>query len=103
MCGWMRAEEEPMTRSRPWHALTLVGVLIATLQIAPAPAGARPAAAVGLESAHWIWFPEGDPTRTVPAATRHLRRTFTAPAGPYSDAQLVLTGDDTADVWLNDT
>ncbi|GIF22914.1 alpha-L-rhamnosidase [Actinoplanes tereljensis] len=58
---------------------------------------------VSLEPAHWIWYPEGDPTQTAPAASRYLRRTFTAPAGPYTDAQLVVTGDDTVDVWLNDT
>ncbi|HEY0534516.1 MAG TPA: family 78 glycoside hydrolase catalytic domain [Actinoplanes sp.] len=58
---------------------------------------------VSLGSAHWIWYPEGDPTQNAPAATRYLRRDFTAPAGPYSDAQLVLTGDDAIDVWLNGT
>jgi alpha-L-rhamnosidase len=58
---------------------------------------------VSLSPAHWIWFPEGDPTTTAPAATRYLKRDFTAPTGPYTDAQLVLTGDDTVDVWLNGT
>jgi alpha-L-rhamnosidase len=56
-----------------------------------------------LTNAHWIWFPEGDPAVSAPAATRYLRRTFTAPSGPYTDAHLVVTGDDTVDVWLNDT
>jgi alpha-L-rhamnosidase len=60
-------------------------------------------APVGLAGAHWIWYPEGDPATTAPAATRYLRRTFTAPAGPWTDAQLVVTGDDTVDVWLNGT
>ncbi|MBM2620304.1 family 78 glycoside hydrolase catalytic domain [Actinoplanes sp. LDG1-06] len=63
----------------------------------------KAAAAVNLDAAHWIWYPEGDPVQTAPAATRYLRRTFTAPTGPYTDAQLVLTGDDTVDVWLNET
>ena len=56
-----------------------------------------------LTNAHWIWFPEGEPATSAPAATRYLRRTFTAPSGPYTDAHLVVTGDDTVDVWLNDT
>ncbi|GFJ82983.1 hypothetical protein [Phytohabitans houttuyneae] len=56
-----------------------------------------------MANARWIWFPEGDPAASAPAATRYLRRTFTAPAGPYTAAHLVVTGDDTVDVWLNDT
>jgi alpha-L-rhamnosidase len=74
---------------------------------AAAPPVSRPAALitapVGLAGAHWIWYAEGEPAQSAPAATRYLRRTFTAPAGPYTDAQLVVTGDDTVDVWLNDT
>jgi alpha-L-rhamnosidase len=69
----------------------------------PAAAAAPVTAPVSLTGAHWIWYPGGDPTRSAPAATRYLQRTFTAPAGPYTDAQLVITGDDTLDVWLNGT
>jgi alpha-L-rhamnosidase len=69
----------------------------------PAPRAALVTTPVTLDSAHWIWYPEGDPVTTAPAATRYLRRDFTAPAGPYTDAQLVVTGDDTTDVWLNGT
>jgi len=79
-------------------AATIVTVLTLTLAT-PALA----AAPVALDAAHWIWYPEGDPVQSAPAATRYLRRVFTAPAGPYTDAQLVVTGDDTVDVWLNDT
>ncbi|GIM97363.1 alpha-L-rhamnosidase [Paractinoplanes toevensis] len=85
-----------------------VAALLAITVTAP-PATASPpqqalvTSPVSLDPAHWIWYPEGDPTQTAPAATRYLRRTFTAPAGPYTDAQLVVTGDDTVDVWLNDT
>ncbi|MFI5933362.1 family 78 glycoside hydrolase catalytic domain [Actinoplanes sp. NPDC051494] len=58
---------------------------------------------VSLTGAHWIWSDDGDPATNVPAGTRYLRRTFTAPSGPYTDAQLVVAGDDNVDVWLNDT
>ena len=58
---------------------------------------------VALDAARWIWYPEGSPAADAPVATRYLRRAFTAPAGPYSDAQLVVAGDDTVDVWLNGT
>jgi alpha-L-rhamnosidase len=80
-------------------ALALTGIV----QPTRANAAALVTTPVSLAGAHWIWFNEGDPTQSVPAATRYLRRTFTAPAGPYTDAQLVVTGDDTVDVWLNDT
>ncbi|GAA2631725.1 alpha-L-rhamnosidase [Paractinoplanes durhamensis] len=81
--------------------LLLVLLLIVTSVLVPAAAAT--AAPAGLDNAHWIWFPEGDPAVTAPAATRYLRREFTAPAGPWTDAQLVVTGDDTTDVWLNGT
>lgn len=101
-----------MARRNPWHVIALTVAITAALadpaaaapppQAATAPAlQAAAAPAVGLDAAHWIWYPEGDPTQTAPAATRYLRRTFTAPAGPYTDAQLVVTGDDVTDVWLN--
>ncbi|GAA3351878.1 family 78 glycoside hydrolase catalytic domain [Amorphoplanes nipponensis] len=105
-------------RPRPTVLITAVVTALATVLAAPAasPAAGRaaaeqpagPAAAlvttpVSLTGAHWIWFAEGDPATTAPAGPRQLRRTFTAPAGPYTDAQLVVTGDDTVDVWLNDT
>jgi alpha-L-rhamnosidase len=81
-------------------------ILAALAALVLIPIHATPAAAaapVGLTGAHWIWYPEGSPAQDAPAATRYLRRTFTAPAGPYSDAQLVVTGDDTLDVWVNGT
>ncbi|WP_306204996.1 alpha-L-rhamnosidase [Actinoplanes sp. RD1] len=53
----------------------------------------------GVTGASWIWFPEGDPAVEVPAATRSFRRTVDLPA--TGAATLVVTGDDTADVWVN--
>ncbi|MBU2668994.1 glycoside hydrolase family 78 protein [Actinoplanes bogorensis] len=105
-----------MARPVPRRALPLISAATAALLTIPTPVhAATPTAArltptntsaaiapIGLGTARWIWYPEGDPVQSAPAATRYLRRTFTAPAGPYTDAQLVVTGDDTVDVWLND-
>jgi len=102
------------SRSRRTALATAAVTALATVLVAPgtAPAGAAPpvhslaalvTAPVGLDGAHWIWYAEGEPATSAPAATRYLSRTFTAPAGPWTDAQLVVTGDDTVDVWLNGT
>jgi alpha-L-rhamnosidase len=103
-----------MARSVPPPALKrfLLPALAAVLVLPGAPAAASPpvhrsaalvTTPVSLTGAHWIWYAEGDPATSAPAATRYLSRTFTAPAGPWTDAQLVVTGDDTVDVWLNGT
>jgi alpha-L-rhamnosidase len=83
--------------------LSLLATVVLCSVLVAAPARATVTTPVDLTNAHWIWYPEGDPTVEAPVATRYLRRTFTAPAGPYTDAQLVVTGDDTVDVWLNGT
>jgi alpha-L-rhamnosidase len=101
------AAAAPAAGPRADHAAASPGRVAADRAAANASAGHRAAALVAapvsLAGAHWIWYAEGDPAQSAPAATRYLRRTFTAPAGPYTDAQLVVTGDDTVDVWLNDT
>jgi alpha-L-rhamnosidase len=101
------AAAAPAAGPRADHAAASPGRVAADRTAANASAGHRAAALVAapvsLAGAHWIWYAEGDPAQSAPAATRYLRRTFTAPAGPYTDAQLVVTGDDTVDVWLNDT
>jgi alpha-L-rhamnosidase len=80
-------------------ALVALAVALSTVAIArPAAAAVTP---VSLSGAHWIWYPEGDPHVNAPAATRYFRKTFTVASGAVSDAQLVVTGDDTVDVWLN--
>jgi alpha-L-rhamnosidase len=33
-----------------------------------------------LDSAQWIWFPEGDPASGAPAGNCYFRRAFTLPA-----------------------
>lgn len=91
-----------MLPSKLWRATTTTLAAILALSGAAAPpAGAAPPPA--LAGAHWIWYPEGDARVSAPAATRYFRTTFTVPAGAVTEARLVLTGDDTADVWLNGT
>nr|WSX75305.1 glycoside hydrolase family 78 protein [Streptomyces sp. NBC_00899] len=81
------------------------GVVAAGMLASPHAAAAAPLSApatpVGLSGAHWIWYPEGNPSVSAPVAHRYFRRAFTVPAGAVSDAQLVVTGDDAVDVWLN--
>ncbi|MEU0966072.1 family 78 glycoside hydrolase catalytic domain [Streptomyces sp. NPDC005917] len=68
---------------------------------AQAAAATPPAGPVGLSPAHWIWYPEGDPGSDAPAGHRYFRTSFTVAEGEVTDAQLVVTGDDSVDVWLN--
>ncbi|MER8032221.1 alpha-L-rhamnosidase [Streptomyces bauhiniae] len=49
--------------------------------------------APSLEGASWIWFPEGDPASSAPAATRWFRGRVEVPAG-VTRARLVMTADD---------
>ncbi|MET8289855.1 hypothetical protein ABZV80_32190 [Streptomyces sp. NPDC005132] len=53
------------------------------------------APALRLDDAHWIWYPEGNPSDSAPAGTRYLRRSFDLPAGAQiSTAEMQLTADD---------
>ncbi|MEU8956327.1 alpha-L-rhamnosidase [Streptomyces sp. NPDC048518] len=64
-----------------------------------------PAALVGtpsLEAASWIWFPEGDPANSAPAATRWFRGHLDVPAG-VTRARLVVTADDGFTAYVNGT
>ncbi|MEV7325691.1 family 78 glycoside hydrolase catalytic domain [Streptomyces sp. NPDC093970] len=72
-------------------------------QPALAATGTPAAGPVGLSPARWIWYPEGDPRSGAPAGHRYFRTEFTVAEGAVSDAQLVVTGDDSVDVWLNGT
>src|SRR5688500_20376187 len=96
----------PLTHRRaprkPTAASLLAALLVAALLVVPSPTPAA-AAPVGLAGAHWIWYPEGDPRVSVPAAPRYFRTTFTVHSGAVSEAQFVVTGDDSVDVWLNGT
>src|SRR4051794_15034966 len=84
-------------------ALAAAGFPALTATPASAVPRAAAAAPVGLAGAHWVWFPEGSPAASAPAGDRYFRRTFDVPAGAVTEAQFVVTGDDTVDVWLNGT
>ncbi len=63
-------------------------------------AGNEPA--LSLDSAQWIWFPEGIPARNAPAAKRFFRRTFAVPEGQHvQSARLRITADDRFTVRLD--
>lgn len=68
---------------------------------AQAATGTPRAEPVELSRAHWIWYPEGNPGTGAPTGHRYFRTAFTVAEGEVTDAQLVVTGDDTVDVWLN--
>jgi alpha-L-rhamnosidase len=87
----------PRNSRRAVFAVLITTLVLSVLTVPPVSA----APPVGLSGAHWIWYPEGDPRVSAPAAHRYFRKTFTVAAGAVSDAQLVVTGDDTVDVWLN--
>ncbi|HEU5473650.1 MAG TPA: family 78 glycoside hydrolase catalytic domain [Actinophytocola sp.] len=92
----------PRTSRRVVVTALVATVILSGLGVPTPPVSvAQPAPAVSLAGAHWIWYPEGDPRVSAPAAHRYFRATFTVAAGAVSDAQLVVTGDDTVDVWLN--
>jgi alpha-L-rhamnosidase len=55
-----------------------------------------------LQGASWIWYPEGDPKNSAPAATRYFRRPFAVPSTKgLTSARLIMTGDDGFTAWLN--
>ncbi|WP_405833842.1 family 78 glycoside hydrolase catalytic domain [Streptomyces sp. NBC_01176] len=60
------------------------------------------APALRLDDAHWIWYPEGNPSDSAPAGTRCLRRSFDLPAGArLSTAETQLTADDRFTLFVN--
>jgi alpha-L-rhamnosidase len=91
----------PRNSRRAVVAALVTTLVFSAVTVSSVPASA--AAPVGLSGAHWIWYPDGDPRVSAPAAHRYFRKAFTVAAGAVSDAQLVVTGDDTVDVWLNGT
>jgi len=56
--------------------------------------------APSFEGGSWIWFPEGDPTNSVPAATRWFRGTTQLPDG-ITSATLAITADNVYAVSVN--
>ncbi|MGW6020501.1 alpha-L-rhamnosidase [Streptomyces sp. NPDC055099] len=66
---------------------------------------AAPASLVGapaLDGASWIWFPEGDPATSAPAATRWFRGRVDVPEG-VTRARLVMTADDGYTAYVDGT
>ncbi|GAA3585551.1 family 78 glycoside hydrolase catalytic domain [Amycolatopsis ultiminotia] len=87
---------------------TALGAVLLLAGIAALPSGATSrsgpgtaAAPLDLSAAHWVWYPEGDPRVSAPAAQRYFRTTFAVAAGAVDDARFLVTGDDLVDVWLN--
>uniref|UniRef100_A0AAU2A2L3 alpha-L-rhamnosidase n=1 Tax=Streptomyces sp. NBC_00093 TaxID=2975649 RepID=A0AAU2A2L3_9ACTN len=56
--------------------------------------------APSFEGGSWIWFPEGDPTNSVPAATRWFRGRAQLPDG-ITSATLAITADNVYAVSVN--
>ncbi|WP_394846111.1 glycoside hydrolase family 78 protein [Pendulispora brunnea] len=57
-----------------------------------------------LNSAQWIWFPEGDPVTSAPAGERYFRKSFTLPAGAnITAATCIMTVDDEFELFVNGT
>jgi putative heme-binding domain-containing protein len=50
---------------------------------------------------HWIWFDEGDPTKSAPAETRYFRKTFEIEAPFADEATLEVTADNKFKAWFN--
>jgi hypothetical protein len=57
---------------------------------------------LNLAQAHWIWFPEGNPSKDAPAAKRFFRRAFVLPeTNAIASARLRIAADDVFDARLN--
>ncbi|RFU83894.1 hydrolase [Streptomyces triticagri] len=57
---------------------------------------------LGLDDAHWIWYPEGDPAAGLPAMTRWFRLGVDVPQGRRVErARMFLTADDSFVLWAD--
>jgi len=54
-----------------------------------------------LTAAKWIWFNEGNPTASAPAARRFFQRTVEVDAAPLAAASLVMTADNSFECTVN--
>ncbi|NEB00394.1 family 78 glycoside hydrolase catalytic domain [Streptomyces sp. SID13726] len=78
-----------------WWETGLMGAGQWTARWISAPTGTP-----SFEGASWIWFDEGDPANSVPAATRWFRGTAQLPAG-ITAATLAITADNVYAVAVN--
>ncbi len=62
-----------------------------------------PATTPSLSGAHWIWYPEGDPTVSEPVSTRYFRRTVDLGSGAITSGRFTLTADDGFTLYVNGT
>jgi len=68
----------------------------------PTPTGKGTAEAVGFKGCQWIWFPEGDPKKEVPAGKRYFRRVFDLPADAKVQwARVLVSVDDRFILFVN--
>lgn len=59
-------------------------------------------AAKSLEGCSWVWYPEGEPARAVPPATRYFRKTITLPPGKkIRAASFLLSADNGFTLFVN--
>ena len=57
---------------------------------------------LSLNSANWIWYPEGNPANLAPTATRYFRREVDLPANQtLARANFLITADDQWVVYVN--
>jgi alpha-L-rhamnosidase len=57
---------------------------------------------VPISDSSWIWYPEGDPTQTVPAGSRYFRTEIELPDGAeVTSAQVQITADDAFVLYAN--
>ena len=57
---------------------------------------------IHLESAQWIWFPEGEPASSAPAGTCYFRRALSLPAGrKIVKAIIQITADNAFELYVN--
>lgn len=54
-----------------------------------------------LADARWIWYPEGDPLHSAPAATRYFRAVLDLPRKPIKSATLLGAADNSFEAWVN--
>jgi hypothetical protein len=93
---WNHLEPPGGVVERPYGAGRVVwgGNLCVNQNEGPAPRA--------IDTARWIWFPEGNPAAAVATGTRYFRRVFTTPPEKeIRSARLEITADNDFQVWLN--